>query len=202
VNLYGNKSVGPPPATPGEDELPILPDPLRPAPPVPARDFQSVYAEHFDFACRSLRLLGVSADAIEDAAQDVFGVVSRRLGELTVEGSVRTWVFAIVQRVAANHRRTQRRKQAPLEPLSPAERASDPSPEARAEAAQAASLVQSFCDALDDGRRALFVLALIEDVPAREIAPLLGIPLFTVYSRIRSLRQQLQRFLEPYELKV
>jgi len=41
----------------------------------------------------------------------------------------------------------------------------------------------------------------MEDVPAREIAPLLGIPLFTVYSRIRSLREQLQRFLELHEVE-
>ena len=61
--------------------------------------------------------------------------------------------------------------------------------------------MQRFCDGLDEGRRALFILALVEEVPAREIAPVLGIPLFTVYSRVRSLRQQLQRFLEPYEVK-
>ncbi|HEU4580842.1 MAG TPA: hypothetical protein VFS67_21435 [Polyangiaceae bacterium] len=76
----------------------------------------------------------------------MFGVVSRRLHEHTGEGSLRTWLFAIVQRVAANHRRTQRRKQQPLEPLSPAARAAGPSPEAQAEAAQAASIVQRFCD--------------------------------------------------------
>jgi RNA polymerase sigma-70 factor (ECF subfamily) len=186
-------------------ELPAAPpredcaEPRPTDPPVP--DFQSLYSEHFNFACRSLRLLGVAPAALEDAAQDVFGVVSRRLGEHTGEGSLRTWLFAIVQRVAANHRRTQRRKQQPLEPLSPATRAQDPSPEAQAQAAQAASIVQRFCDGLDESRRALFILALVEEVPAREIAPVLGIPLFTVYSRVRSLRQQLQRFLEPYEVK-
>ncbi len=195
MNVY-RKPAEPPPAPPREGSA----EP-RPAAPAPLPDFQSVYSEHFSFACRSLRLLGVAPDALEDAAQDVFGVVSRRLGEHSGEGSLRTWLFAIVQRVAANHRRTQRRKQQPLEPLSPAARAEGPSPEAQAEAAQAASIVQRFCEGLDDGRRALFILALVEEVPAREIAPVLGIPLFTVYSRVRSLRQQLQRFLEPYEVK-
>ena len=195
MNVY-RKPAELPPAPPREGSAEA-----HPAVHAPVPDFQSVYSEHFSFACRSLRLLGVSPDALEDAAQDVFGVVSRRLGEHTGEGSLRTWLFAIVQRVAANHRRTRRRKQQPLEPLSPAARAEGPSPEAQAQAAQAASIVQRFCDGLDEGRRALFILALVEEVPAREIAPVLGIPLFTVYSRVRSLRQQLQRFLEPYEVK-
>jgi len=180
-------------------------DPLAardaPVPAPPSFDFPAVYAQEFDFACRSLRLLGVPTEGIEDAAQDVFGIVSRRLAEFDGRASLRTWLFAIVQRVAANQRRTQRRKQQPLQPLSPSAAASDPSPEDCARAAQAASLVQRFCDGLDVGRRTVFVLALMEDVPAREIAPLLGIPLFTVYSRIRSLREQLQRFLELHEVE-
>ena len=168
---------------------------------LPRLDFASVYADQFDFACRSLRLLGVAPDALEDAAQDVFGVVSRRLAEFNGDCALSTWVFAIVQRVAANQRRTQRRKRQPLEPLSEAAPADDPSPEACAEAAQAASLVQRFCDGLDAGRRAVFVLALVEQVPPRDIAPLVGVPLFTVYSRIRTLREQLQRFLEQHEVE-
>lgn len=168
---------------------------------MPPPDLSHVYVEHFDFACRSLSLLGVAPDGLEDAAQDVFGVVSRRLGEFDGRVSLRTWLFAIVQRVAANHRRTHRRKNQPLLPLSAATRADGASPEENAQAAQAASLVQRFCDGLDESRRAVFVLALVEEVPAREIAPLLGVPLFTVYSRIRSLREQLQRFLERHEVE-
>ena len=164
-------------------------------------DFDSVYTRHFEFACRSLRLLGVEPNALEDSAQDVFGIVSRRLGEFERNANVKTWIFAIVQRVASNQRRTQRRKQQPLRPLTEPLAANDPSPEAHAQAAQAASLVQLFCDALDEGRRAVFVLALVEDVPAREVALALEVPLFTVYSRIRALREQLQEFLESREVE-
>lgn len=160
-----------------------------------ADEFRRVYVEHFDFACRSLRLLGVSAESLEDAAQDVFGVVSRRLPEFAGNSSLKTWIFAIVQRVAANHRRARRRKLAALRPLVEEPPANTSSPEALAEAAQAAARIQAFCDSLDESRRVLLVLALIEEVPAREIAPVLGVPLFTVYSRIRSLRAALEHFL-------
>jgi RNA polymerase sigma-70 factor (ECF subfamily) len=164
-------------------------------------EFEQIYREHFDFACRSLRLLGVATGGLEDAAQDVFGIASRRLVEFEGNSSVKTWIFAIVQRVAANHRRAHRRKQAPLEPLSlEAAAGAGPSPESEAEAAQSAALIQAFCDTLDEGRRALLVLGLIEGVPMRELASSLGIPLQTAYSRIRALRRSLELHLLQHEV--
>jgi RNA polymerase sigma-70 factor (ECF subfamily) len=165
------------------------------------RDFESIYRENFDFTCRSLRLLGVAADALEDAAQDVFGIASRRLAEFEGNSSLKTWIFAIVQRVAANHRRAERRKRAPLEPLEPEQVAGEaPSPESQAQAAQSAALIQTFCDALDEGRRALLVLGLIEGEPMRELAGALGIPLQTAYSRTRALRRDLELYLRRHEV--
>jgi len=163
-------------------------------------DLELIYREHFDFACRSLRLLGVEADGLEDAAQDVFGVASRRLAEFEGTSSIKTWIFAIVQRVAANHRRTHRRKQAPLDPLTPEVAASEsPSPESEAQAAQSAALIRAFSDGLDESRRALLVLGLIEGVPMRELAEMLGIPLQTAYSRVRALRRSLELYLLEHE---
>lgn len=162
--------------------------------------FEDVYRQHFDFACRSLCLLGVAPDALEDAAQDVFGIASRRLGEFAGKSAVKTWIFAIVQRVAANHRRTQRRKRSPLEPLLDTTVDAAPSPEDNAEAAQSAALIRAFAESLDEGRRALLVLGLIEGVPMRELAASLGIPLHTGYSRIRALRSSLETFLRKHEV--
>lgn len=163
-------------------------------------DFESVYTEHFDFACRSLRFLGVESGALEDAAQDVFGIVSRKLSAFEPDASVKTWLFAIVQRVAANHRRSRRRKHEPLEPLTEHSLMTDVGPDAQAEAARAAELIQRFAAGLDERRRALLVLGIFERVPARELAESLGVPLFTVYSRIRSLREELGAFLARHEV--
>lgn len=187
-------------------DAPERADPEMTEPDAPAAcpeelDFDAVYAEHFDFVCRSLRLLGVAPEALEDAAQDVFGVVLRRLGGLVLTASLKTWLFAIVQRVASNHRRTRRRKQAPLEPLGDALASEAPSPEAHARAAEAAALIQTFAEGLDDGHRAVLVLALLEHVPVRDVAQALGIPLYTVYSRIRSVRQSLEAFLREHEVE-
>jgi RNA polymerase sigma-70 factor (ECF subfamily) len=187
----------------GSERLPSAPASTPAAAPelVPeVHDFELVYREYFDFACRSLRLLGVSSDALEDAAQDVFGIAARRLGEFEGRSSIKTWIFAIVQGVASNRRRMQRRKHAPLEPLQPdITAAAGPSPEAEAQAAQSVAMIQAFCDNLDEGRRALLVLGLIEGVPMRELANTLGIPLHTAYSRIRALRQSLEAYLLEHE---
>ncbi len=172
-----------------------------PAPlPGASLNFELIYREHFSFACRSLRLLGVEPDGLEDAAQDVFGIASRRLAEFEGTSTVKTWIFAIVQRVAANHRRSHRRKRAPLEALTPDIAAGEgPSPESEVQAAQSAALIRAFSDSLDESRRALLVLGLIEGVPMRELASMLGIPLQTAYSRVRALRRSLELHLLEHE---
>jgi RNA polymerase sigma-70 factor, ECF subfamily len=157
-------------------------------------DFEQVYEAHFDFVWRSLRLLGVRDEALEDAAQDTFSVVSQQLARFEGRSALRTWLFAILQRVAANHRRRRRRKQNPLTQLSDSP-SDEPTPLAHVEAAEAARVVQRFCAALEPDRRALFVLAVLEDLPAAEVAVALGVPIVKVYSRVHALREGLKRAL-------
>jgi RNA polymerase sigma-70 factor, ECF subfamily len=161
--------------------------------------FERVYDEHFAFVWRTLRLLGVAEAALEDVTQDVFAVVSNKLPDFAGRSSLRTWVFAIVQRIAANHRRSHRRKIKPLVPLSDALVGNEPTPHAHAEALEAAQTIERYCETLDAERRALFVLALLEEVPAPEIARALGVPTNTIYSRVRLLRAGLERALGKNE---
>jgi len=161
--------------------------------------FERVYDAHFAFVWRTLRLLGVAEAALEDAAQDVFAVVSHKLPEFAGRSSLRTWLFSIVQRTAANYRRSHRRKTRPLVPLTDTFVGNEPTPQAHAEALEAARAIERFCETLDPDRRALFVLALLEEVPASEIAAALGVPTNTIYSRVRLLRAALERALGQNE---
>ena len=54
---------------------------------------------------RALRRLGVPERDLPDAAQDVFVVVHRRLGEFDGGSRVSTWLYAICLRVASDRRR-------------------------------------------------------------------------------------------------
>jgi RNA polymerase sigma-70 factor (ECF subfamily) len=66
------------------------------------------------------------------------------------------------------------------------------------ETREAADFVQQFVSGLDDNKRDLFVLALIEQLSMPEIAPLLGVPLNTAYTRLRTLRIEFQSALAQY----
>ncbi|HLL20652.1 MAG TPA: sigma-70 family RNA polymerase sigma factor, partial [Kofleriaceae bacterium] len=67
--------------------------------------FDEVYTQHAAFVWRVLRTFGVGESQIEDAVQDVFVVVHRRLGEWEGRAAITTWLFAIARRVASTYRR-------------------------------------------------------------------------------------------------
>jgi RNA polymerase sigma-70 factor, ECF subfamily len=161
-----------------------------------ALDFGQVYEAHFDFVWRSLRLLGVPPEAVEDVMQDTFDIVSRQLAEFEGRSSLRTWLFSIAQRVASNHRRMVRRKLSRLVPLSDSAASAEPTPHAHAEAMEAAGVVERFVEGLDADWRAVFVLAVIEGVPSNEVAVMLGISVNAVYSRVHTLRDGLRGAFE------
>ena len=179
------------------------------APVLASPSFEAVYEGNLAFVWRSLRMLGVPSDGLDDAAQDVFGVVARQLPAFEGRSSLRTWVFGITQNVASNHRRKHARKHAPLESLDDAACRSDlevlasrePTPHAHAEGREAANLVMSFCAELEESRRAVFVLGVLEGVAAPENAELLGLALNTVYTRIHAMRQALRERLRAREVE-
>jgi RNA polymerase sigma-70 factor (ECF subfamily) len=158
--------------------------------------FDQLYEAYFAFVWRSLRMLGVAPEALDDASQDVFYAAYRRWSDFRGDSSLRTWMFGIAQGVAANYRRGLRRKLARLDALALVPVELQPSPEDLAGATQQVDRVLSFSATLDEGKRAVFVLGLLEGVPAPEIAQVVGIPLNTVYSRVRKLREALQAWLE------
>jgi RNA polymerase sigma-70 factor (ECF subfamily) len=148
--------------------------------------FERVYAEHFEFVWRCLQNLGVSRAALDDAAQDVFVVVHRRLPEFEGRSQLRTWLYGIVRNVAFKQRRRSKRK--PTEPLEVEPPSSADDPHQSAQDLEAARFVQSFLDTLDERKREVFVLCVLEQMSVPEVAEALGIPLNTGYSRLRAAR--------------
>jgi RNA polymerase sigma-70 factor (ECF subfamily) len=164
--------------------------------------FDHVYEQTFDFAWRSARRLGVAASAVDDVVQDAFLVVHRRLPEFEGRSSMKTWVFGILLRVVSDHRRTLRRKgglaELPHEDVL-ASRAQGPAE--TLEQRQAAALLHALLDELDDEKRAVFVLAELEELAAPDIAEMLSIPTNTVYSRLRAAREAFERSLARHRAR-
>ena len=152
-----------------------------------------IYREHFRSAWRLLRRLGVAEAQLDDAAQDVFLVVQRRLVEFDGAAPVRAWVFAIAVRVASEYRRRATRWRA--EPLGEEQACAAPGPARLTELQESIRLLHDVLGELDDERREVFVLSELEQLRAPEIASVLGVNLNTIYSRLRSARQRFEAAL-------
>jgi RNA polymerase sigma-70 factor (ECF subfamily) len=99
-------------------------------PPVPERGaaerLKALATENFQFIWRSLRRLGVPPVAVDDAAQQVFEVASRRLSDIE-PGRERAFLFKTALLVAAEGRRSAARRRE-LHPDSAVEELADPAP--------------------------------------------------------------------------
>jgi len=145
-----------------------------------------LYDAHFDFVWRSLRRLGVPLSALDAAAQEVFVVALRRHDEFEGRSAIKTWLFGIAWNIARSLARSPSRREETLSEEITAARELDPQEAvARSEAIRT---LYDLLDELDTDRRAVFVMAELEEMSAPEIAEITGIPLNTVYSRLRGAR--------------
>lgn len=150
--------------------------------------FRALVSAHFDFVWRSLRRLGVASADVDDAAQEVFLVLARRLDDLD-DSRERAFLFATSLRVAATRRRSVRRR--PEHALDELEELPETglSPEELSELYRARGLLDQILESMSLELRSVFVLAELEELSAPEIAGVLEIPLGTVSSRLRSARE-------------
>ncbi|MCX4246858.1 sigma-70 family RNA polymerase sigma factor [Paraliomyxa miuraensis] len=165
----------------------------------PDPEFARLYHRHHGFVWRILRRLGVPPAALDDASQDVFVVVHRRRDALRTDVSVRSWLFGIARRVAADVHRGQRRRQRKLDALLPPPDAL-PLDDTLARD-EAAAFVHAFLERLDDGHRMVFVLCDVEGLTAPEVAEALELNVNTVYSRLRKARLQFERAVARHQAR-
>ncbi|MET0790134.1 MAG: sigma-70 family RNA polymerase sigma factor [Polyangiaceae bacterium] len=154
-------------------------------------DLARVYEAHFRYVWRCLRSLGVPDAQLDDALQDVFLVVQRKLAEFDGGAELRTWLYAIALRIARKYRDRARRAPDSLEAAREQTPELPAAPDANGEVALAQerlALARLALSALDDEKREIFVLARIEEMSAPEIAEVVGVPINTVYSRLRAAR--------------
>lgn len=156
-----------------------------------ALDFGEVFREHGSFVLRTIRRMGVPPSDVEDVAQNVFLVVHRHLGSYEGRGSVKAWLFGIVRRAVADHRRARRRRpEIPTEepPLGSVE----PQSEAALDRARERALLDRALSVLDDDKREVFVLFELEQMSMVDVAAAVGCPLQTAYSRLYAGRERVK----------
>ena len=165
-----------------------------------APDIGAIFRDYGPFVYTMLRSLGVAPSDVDDAFQEVFVVVHKRLATYESRGTLRSWVYGICVRVAFGFRRGASRKREvateevpeTADPMTPAEHLRE---------RQAREILCAILDELDDDKRAVFVLFELEGLPMQEVADSLQCPLQTAYSRLRAAREAVDAAVDRHRAR-
>lgn len=147
------------------------------------------YQRELDYLMRTLRRLGIAPGDVEDLAHEVFLVLRRTWHEYDPTRALKPYLFGIAFRVAASHRRRYWRE-VPFAVVDGLDHA--PCPDQAFESNQARALVLAALQRIPLPRRVVLVMHDLDEIPVQEVAATLAIPLFTVYSRLRKARRELE----------
>jgi len=158
--------------------------------------WQLLYEKYRSVAWAVLtRVLGHSSD-LEDLVQTVFIKVYRSLHKFEGRSKLSTWLYTICIHVAMDYRRkvSRQKKTTDVDDL-PQLASNDPDPHQQAERAEAIKILGRALSKMKEPKRNIIVLYDIMEVPADEIASMLGTPVPTVRSRLFYARRELARLL-------
>lgn len=161
--------------------------------------FAALYRAHFDAVCGWARALGVSRPQDEDVAQEVFVVAHRRRDALRSPDLMRSWLFGITRRVVRDLRRGQVRREERRKHAQPPVPIRDP--DEHVAGREATNLVEAFLAGLDEPKRLVFVLSVVDEMTAPEVAAALEIPVCTVRSRLRVARKRFHSVAQAYRVR-
>ena len=160
-----------------------------------SRSFIELYRAQAEYVWTSARRLGVPEAEADDVVQETFLRALRLTGTNPEIDSERSWLFSILFRVVQHHRRSNLRRSARTEDgvdLEILPGAVETAPDRRAENIESVRILEGILDGLEPERRAVLVLAELEEKPLNEIAAILGINASTATSRLRLAREQVE----------
>ena len=147
------------------------------------------FQREIDYLHRTLRRLGTSPSEVDDLAQEVFLALRGCWRAYDATRPLRPYLFGIAFRIAAAHQR-KRKREVSFGIVEVDD--GGPGPDDALQTKQARALVLAALERVPLPRRAVLVMHDIDDVPVEEVAASLRIPKFTVYSRLRKGRRELE----------
>jgi RNA polymerase sigma-70 factor (ECF subfamily) len=169
-------------------ELRTADEPAAPASvDVQSRNFAALVRAEFEWVWRLLRRVGLSPADADDATQQVFLVAARRRADVE-GGRARAFLYGTAIRIAANARRTQRRRREIPSEIAQQASGREPALDELVEQRRARQLLDELLCKLPGDLRRVLILAEIEQLTAQQIAELEAVPAGTVASRLRRAR--------------
>ncbi len=160
---------------------------------------RELFEAHYAFVWRTMRHFGLDEASADDAAQDTFVVVHRRLADYDGRTHIRGWLYGIARRVASTTERGAVRARRRLERYEVPRSAVDPDDAIAREEANA--WVAEFLGSLPAPQRDAFFLVDIEGLSAKDMASTLEINVNTATSRLRLGRERFAQALERRKAK-
>lgn len=155
---------------------------------------------HWPNIWRFLRRLGFEPHVIDDAAQDLFLVILRRLDDVT-PGNERAFLFGAALRIASNLK-VKSAREVPTDQLDPENDAElDVDAEERLDDERSRALLYRLLSELEEGLRSVFVMYELEEMTMQEIADVLEVPHGTVASRLRRARDEFRARLARHRAR-
>jgi RNA polymerase sigma-70 factor, ECF subfamily len=147
------------------------------------------FQRELDYVHRTFRRLGTAPSEVEDLVQDLFLVLRRSWSAYDQERPLRPYLFGIAFRISLAHQRKRKREVAfGIVKVTD----TGPGPDDVLASKQSRALLLEALEQVPLLRRAVLVMHEIDEVPVAQVASALSIPLFTVYSRLRKGRRELE----------
>jgi RNA polymerase sigma-70 factor (ECF subfamily) len=151
--------------------------------------FEQIYASEIRYVWNSLHRLGVPTRDLEDVAHETLLTIYRKLDEYDSGRPLRPWIFGFVYRTAADYRkRAYNRNEIAADENFDTRVDDSPTAEQEVVKQQERALVAKALETLSLEHCAVFVMMEIDGHSAPEVVEALGMPLNTVYSRLRTAR--------------
>lgn len=185
-------------------------DPRTAAESVPARPrseaeraehLRGIVRAHFADVWRFLRRLGFEEHVVDDAAQDLFFVALRRIGDVE-PGRERAFLLGAALRIATKLKRKGAREVL-VDPVDTAAELGEiaATPEERLDDERARALAYQLLSELEESLRIVFVMYELEGMTMQTIADVLEVPQGTVASRLRRARDDFRARLERHRIR-
>lgn len=156
-----------------------------------------VFDEQFGFVWRYVRRLGLPDGDADDATQQVFLVLARRLHDVA-PGKERAFLCGTAVRVVSDHRRAAGRRKEVLAGDGMERSDGGLRPDELVDRDRARALLDQVLAAMPMDLRAVFVLFELEEMAIAEIADLLGLPTGTAASRLRRARERFRAIVKRF----